>query len=574
MIAVAQLDPASLTLWYTPDLLHFGGAAEDAARPAAAALTGAVLEAVEGIERLPPGATRVRAAHLASVVWHEHRHFADLLLTNYGAFRVRQYLQAYANLHQVLGEAARAGTPLFCPITAYADPVEREVYGLPALPVSVEPVARQMAKADEVLGEERHVVPTRFGLLEAGGDAQLEALAYAFQYGAVGALFDDALSAAVQADLPARQQANETYRWAARFALAHGVAAGEARAEGGIALTDFTLMSAILLGSLAVRRWGQPQTDDPARFPYCHSGYAWSRLEGLVRALNGRGRRPVPPADAWQMVNDASRKLWGQTVLDELRADYTHEAAAVAQVSDNPDGAAWAARAWAEFHEVRGQLLSVLESTPEVFLNPVPYAFELLPRLRPLTIVAVPHGILGTPPAGYQLVMGYRHETPHPEGEWWWAAAHDAEPEPWAVALRDREVWLQVVEFGAPLAKMLIAGRAHHLALGPELISAEQRLRALGVELQFHPTSRWPDPAPDLSYLFDLRGTSEARCDWCRRPVVAPTGALVSPWELRKSHERMGLTVAALGGGETGYLRYLRDWSAWVACDEHARMFT
>lgn len=564
MIAIAQLDPASLALWYTPDLLHFGGATEDASLAAVAALDGNVVDAAQTIARASAGPARVRAAHLASVVWHEHRHFADLLLTNYGAYRVRQYLLTYANMGHVFAEVRRANTPLFCPITAYLDPVEREAYGLPTLPHAVEPMARQLAQGAAMLADERRVMTARFGPQEFGGDAQLEALAYYFQYRAVGALFGDALSRDVQYDLPARQQANETYRWAVRLALTQGVAPGEPRPDGTIEVTDFTLMSAILLGSLAVRRWGQSQTVDGER----HSGWAWTRLNGLLRVLRGQGRKPVAPADAWETVNAAAKKLWGRTVLEELRADYAHEAAGIAQVS-----AGVPRRVWVAFHETRGQLLALLESAPELFIAPEPYAFELLPRLRPLTVLAVPHGQLDTPPAGYDRVIGYRHPTPHPEGEWWWAAVHEVKPEPSAFALADREASVEVVEFWAPTAKLLMAGRAHHLALGPELINAEQRLRTMGVELRFHPSFRWPNASPDISYLFDLRGTAEVLCDWCRRPVVSPAGALISPWELRKRSDRADIAVTALGGGETGYLRFLRDWSPWVACEEHARMF-
>jgi hypothetical protein len=48
-------------------------------------------------------------ANIISSIWHEKRHFLDFILTNYGAFRVRQFFQVYFNLNLVLEEAKQDG---------------------------------------------------------------------------------------------------------------------------------------------------------------------------------------------------------------------------------------------------------------------------------------------------------------------------------------------------------------------------------------------------------------------------------------------------------------------------------
>jgi hypothetical protein len=56
-----------------------------------------------------------RCAHFASSVWHEKRHFLDFLLTNYGAFRIRQFFEIYRNLPVLFnqtGDSKRILLPL------------------------------------------------------------------------------------------------------------------------------------------------------------------------------------------------------------------------------------------------------------------------------------------------------------------------------------------------------------------------------------------------------------------------------------------------------------------------------
>src|SRR4051812_23749781 len=122
MIPVAQLDPATLTLWYSPEVIGHAPEPEMLGEAVWLAMKGEPDAVRQHLGEVTDPHRKARGVHLASSVWHEQRHMLDLLVTNYGAFRVRQFISLYTNVLQLLGEVQRTGQVLFCPITAYTDP--------------------------------------------------------------------------------------------------------------------------------------------------------------------------------------------------------------------------------------------------------------------------------------------------------------------------------------------------------------------------------------------------------------------------------------------------------------------
>src|SRR5262245_26530761 len=95
---IAQLDPASLGLWYQFPATGDAAADEVMEQAANAALNGDEIGLLKALDEAKAVGADTRAAAFASTIWHEMRHFADTLLTNYGSFKLRRYLSLYVNL--------------------------------------------------------------------------------------------------------------------------------------------------------------------------------------------------------------------------------------------------------------------------------------------------------------------------------------------------------------------------------------------------------------------------------------------------------------------------------------------
>src|SRR5437773_11281178 len=129
MMPVVQLDPASLTMWYNPELVHGGPYGKQIGEAVAQCIEGDDVAAVNTLRSVKDETARVHGISLISSVWHERRHFLDILLTNYGAFRLRQFILFYSNWH-ALDTLIKGKQPLVCPIDVYLDTVRCEVLGI------------------------------------------------------------------------------------------------------------------------------------------------------------------------------------------------------------------------------------------------------------------------------------------------------------------------------------------------------------------------------------------------------------------------------------------------------------
>jgi hypothetical protein len=184
MIPVTQVDPASLALWInyevlsrSPNFRYYRPAIEAAAR--------GDLEGVAGVLRsIPTRKTRVRALHLASMIWHEQRHFLDLTITNYGARHFRTTFTVALNVYSLIADqAAIAGSELLVPVERYR-----------TLPECLRPAALApslLQQADDIRKRRDHLRADLFtftspaGRVTISGENVLEALGFLHQHWSV-----------------------------------------------------------------------------------------------------------------------------------------------------------------------------------------------------------------------------------------------------------------------------------------------------------------------------------------------------------------------------------------------------
>lgn len=541
------------------EILTRGG--EEIAQTLSLAIAHPVDGVVEHVLSIEDPHMRSRCALLASACWHEQRHFLDFLLTNHGTARFRQFASIYVNAPAILRAARDQGSPLFCPLTAYADPVLAAAHGLTDPTGVLAAQGKDVRGRSRMLREDARLVASGDVSFRLGGDALLEALAHMSQLHAIQLHFGLDVAREIQRDPALGAAPAIKYGWLIDLADARGLLSS-ARDGGTVVYENVTILFAIAMAALAVRRYGQDAIDGVAP-PAASPG---GRLGTIMRECEKQDVHGIAGGEAWDLVNRISRDAWGRTVVEELRADFEHEGELCDRVAER--GPHPIDVALADFHRLRGGLIDDLERDPSPFVDPTAFVTQLLPSLRPMPIVASPSGRLGPTPPDWKLVAGYRLNE---DVRWWWAARPPDQPQaPDAVALSEHQAWDQIAEWWAPLAKMMVNGRRHRLMLGPELVTAEARHEQSGNPLRFDPRYAYPDEDTylmDSDVFFDLTLLSEAQCDMCTASIHPGAGKLVSPWLFRRYPEARRQAVERAGGGTAGEMLMLRDWSVWVICD-------
>ena len=563
MIPVIRLDPGSLTLWYDPQLLNQAPYGQDLAVTTHHAIFGNSESLLEHLNSIQDETIKVKCIHLASSVWHEQRHFLDLILTNYGALRLRQFFQLYVNSRLLLAEAKEADGKLACPLDIYDDPFRRKLMGVSGLE-SCSAVGKESARRKEWLQDDRALVPTFAGRIEVGGEAQLEALAYYTQYAAVQELFGRDISLKVQQEVTKDNPKSLKYKWAQVIANRFGLV--PAKAEGPTAGTvDVSFLLPIIYGSLMCRAWGQQQVSTATGGTH----YPHARLAGLLLALKGKfenfGETSIE--DAWEVVNTTTKQMWGRTVIEELQEDHRHEGAWVDAMQKREDVEDCVKNVLNDYHHLRGTLIDVLKAAPAAIFDPKLTGTSGLFLTMP--VLATAPGEAGDPPTGWERVLGYE-EQQQPNVKWFWAVV----PEQWppadseALTMNDRSSWAKLISYYTPLAKLMMNGRRHRTILGPELIVVENFLKAKrAVDLVIDPLFAYPQEADDINSYYTLADKTEAVCDMCNAKLKKPHGHYVSAWVFRSSEKNAQLMINGYGGGPDGELVFLKDWSPWILCD-------
>jgi hypothetical protein len=569
MISTIALDPSSLTLWIDMSLVSMSEAGQTmtaAVNAAALGDPGDVCDVVESVDAYPE--FRARAINLATSVWHEKRHFLDFGLTNYGAFRTRQFLQIYVNATRLLHESKKRGAELVMPLDAALDPLRRRLLGIDDGTPYLRQIAQNVRDRKEYILDDRTPIRFNFGLAEVGGETQLEALAYRSQGWLCNLWFGSNGIADLDRDLP---KPNSTrYSWAEKILFVANLAPVREVSKGRT-YVDVRILEPLLYGALMARVWGQGTLDG-----FEPSGAPSVRLMLLVQHLSAKKLpvRDMTVPDLWSEVNESARIIWGRSIIEELREDYRREESFVSEVKKS-EGFPIASKVCEDYHRLRGSLIELLEKDPQAVISPEGFGTDTLDRIDPFIVQACPDGRYEGIPAGCDNVLSYQDPDDHSElSKWFWAIS----PNPDRgtenrYRLSERGPWLTVMSSLAPLAKLMINGRAHRTMLGPEIIGAQKQFEAMGVRLRVDPLFAVPPEDNDISAYWYLTQKNSAVCDNCRQEILKPNGVLLSPWLFRRNSRIADRTARALGTGKRGLLKFWKDWSHWLVCAECADLF-
>jgi len=552
MLAVATLDPSTLCLWLNPTPLTDATNVEQCFASLDLSRRADLSEYQSYYSGLPSKAQDFSAG-IASAVWHEKRHFLDLILTNYGAYRVRQFFMVAVNSMAILKTLDKR---IAFPLWVYTSSMRRTLAGLPEPPQPIATMCREILYRQALFSNENRPITIQNFKCEIGGDAQLEALGYIFQLGSLQYWLGPDAAVRWQKSLGDDQHANTRYRWAELIADAYDLLPTH---TAPVEFVDLTLLVSVLYASLMMRAWGQSYTHDRAGAINILPPFA--RIRMLLDELKGfrYGIASLSVGEAWELVNSRCKKLWGKTATEELEADYLHEEKWVAKL----DTAEHGARAFRDFHEVRGTLIDAFKQSPEMFLDLNRWSESVLPKLQPNIIMANPGGVDGTPPDGMEPVL--KDDAPEQSAHWWWAAMLGKDDSPYC--FRSKDAWLFVIQYLGPLAKLMLCGRRHELMIGPELLLMERELKRLKFTIYFEPAFEYPSEQDDTEDFYRLTTRSQFTCDFCRVEIQRGQGKLIGPWTIRRNIKLAHACASGLGEGDLGWIRLWKDWSHWHFCD-------
>jgi tetratricopeptide (TPR) repeat protein len=568
MIPVAQLDPASLALWVnlemirrSPNFRHY--------EPVIDAAGCGNLDAVsETINQIEVRRTAVRALHLASLFWHEQRHFLDLTVTNYGARHFRDTFTVTMNTRALIGDQLEAGaTELLVPIERYRT--------LPSAlrPSTVAPSV--LAQADDIrhrraiLRQDRVQIPTPKGPAVITGESMLEALGFLSQHWSVFQMADGEAALAVLRDVPERLQRSLTYEWPILVAQALRMAPDDVLA-GYPLIPGARLLAAMLLAAL----FG-PWLDTSR--PYVRVTDRFSRL--LIRLAGDLAADLFSSSftECWGTVSAMCRDEWGRTPLEELEADLEHEERLVTLLQDRRAARErdWDLDFFLRYHSNRRLALDAVRADPMI-LDPTAGPD---PSALPVPVSVVPTGHVPDLPESHMRLFGIKIPIDKSPATLTWAYSPMSWPPPGTlIGFEPDDNWRMVVTVGVPTAKLMLNGLRHRTMLGPELWSAQSYLGPV-IDLRVDPHwSYSPTEETALDQALFLAETEHLPCDVCRQPVHVDNGRIVSPMELRSDPESIRAAGEAFAVKLTGFASGEEraqagldsagafDWSHWIVC--------
>lgn len=222
MIPIIQFDPASLSIWYDAHLINRMRGNSEIGRSLDLALRADYQNLISHIDNAKDPWTKVRCATVATASFHEKRHFLDFVLTNYGAFRLRQFFMVYCNLGAIIKFAEQHGE-LLVPVQSYLKRLFCEHMGVKPPSSEILALANDIVRRKTMLGDDRRLITSRFGTWEMGGHAILEALAHHFEIIAAQLLFGPEMLQKVRDDVPDSDLLNSRYQWLHKVLYSSGL---------------------------------------------------------------------------------------------------------------------------------------------------------------------------------------------------------------------------------------------------------------------------------------------------------------------------------------------------------------
>lgn len=541
MITFATFDPATVSIWRDISFLRDHPEQDLLNRTFNAAFDGKGSDVKEIVDSADP-AQKLLCFDVAGAVWHEKRHYVDMMLTNYGSQRRRLFFEIFPLIHACIEEAKELGE-LLLPIDLYANPVARRILGIKSSAPGIDQAARTVARRKKFFSDENYIFPELGRAV--GGDAMIESLGAMCEELNQHAIFG---TEAFEAWLVARKYSarqNPMYNLS-RFLpsnLLPEIVPGK--------VVNIVFATALFYASLMGRTWGR--VDDPT--VKMSTGRPSLRLDRLITEFEGKLPAKISTEGAWELVNEACRRIWGRTAVEELDLDCEAEEMFIEGMDPNSDVGELAR----DIYSVRLKLVGHFKRSPELFLSFVQSAEILLPIISPPLIEFDPTG----PAEHKKRNHVYRGANDLWPGGFTWASVRGDMT----------EAYLSVNRHYVPLARLFLNGQRENLRAGGELDLADLTLRMSGVQVRYAASHSVPNDIDETEMFFRLAPSAGRPCRFCSRLIQAKEGRLLSTYNVRGSPVVRQKAAERLGGKYTGVLELFRDWSPWLACSQCLQEF-
>ena len=329
------------------------------------------------------------------------------------------------------------------------------------------------------------------------------------------------------------------YRWPERYLWTRGI-----DVRSGSKDTDITLIGALLLASLMTRGWNQESagTGEQDKYPA-------GRLRLLSEEIGHRRNQLPRPGDTdpgavWAVLNQAAKKIFGRSIVEELKQDFAREKEFIENYVKNFDPPAIAAVT--DVHRLRGELIDVLTARPQEFFDPECWSMTMLPKLHV--------GCTLLYPAGLKTCFGVT----------WAGRFGETERFGAEYGLRETEAWRKVESAATTFAKFMVNGRVDPALIPGALAKLEEQLAdQYGVTILVERLFAYP-PRSGTQAFFRLAQVDDLPCDICNKNVHKPRGCLIPSYTVR---------VERPPNADPQDARFKDDWRDWLACEECARRY-
>lgn len=561
MIWLASLDPANLALNIDVTILTGTETGKVISKAILCCASGDIKGFADNLDLLETKEEKARCAYFASTIWHEQRHFIDLVLTNYGNYIFSQYTACYNNSQSLIQGHAANNRDITFPLDVYIDSFRRSL-------INNSPSEQMCSFAKHLKARENYLARDRKFIgnevREIGGYAQLEAIGTICQIAGLERN-TKGLGLDIHRYFDESSKEFHKYAWVHKFSDAFQFQKIELGPD--MVVERVGLFPVILYAALSVRGWGKDAPD--YKGGACTPAERFSLIVNY--ALNNKGVFSTLDFDEmWFNVNKMAKELFGRTVLEEIEVDLNFQREKLEFLKNI--GTDPSIIAINEDHlELREILFSMLKTTPDLLLSPDKYAETTLPRISPIPILNFPQGVADSKLKGFQwqgLISAIVPDTTESGSKYSWSAT----PDPWQtegkIGFKNIDAWKELFTLFTPLAKAMLKGRNHRTSTVPEFLFMENTLRdRCSINPVYEPEFEYPQNLTlPASYFYDLKGTVSAICDVCKKALNKPDGHILSPWVFHQN-DRLKKLSQLDGWSEDKEKELSNDWSAWLVCD-------
>jgi hypothetical protein len=506
---------------------------------------------------------RVSGALFLSNIWHENRHFSDLMLTNFGAYRVRLNFQSMYAAPAVLTEARLEGK-LVIPVTAYADEIRLQSLGVEfPYPLALKAMAENLVRQFSFFESDKLNVHDR----TLNSSSCYEALAYISQMAATEFYFGKEMACSVRRRL-AQVGVPVIYSWLARFGRGLGLV--ESHGSGTEEPAIKAHLAAPLLFAALCGRAGSLSGEREGCMLPAH------RLAALVAHIQQEGWtfHGMDGAAAWEAVDKAHSRLWGVRCIEEMLLDQQRNHELLQIFSAYGGKGQTLVKAFSEYVALRERMLRDFQDNPHHFVDPSVYPFKLLPHLHPMICLQNERGQFYPVPDGWERIWsgalpgsdaeqtGY---IPAHFSRWWWCIARSSQKKGSRSYGLSHPAWYEVMSFWSPAAKFILAGRNASDCLGPELRLIENAFRRSIQNLIMDPSVCQPPKIDHVAIYRAMFGREPAICDFSGEWIFEDNSLFVSPWTLHSNEHNLNFVLQLYGSDNPlGPALLHKDWSMWL----------